>query len=427
LLAALACGLFGAVTFSVLNKQAQPVVQEPVTTPTVTAKPTTIPLAAHGPLLASTGAPTQQSTQGESFSYDAAGNRLSHTKDGFTKDYTMGPGNRILSDGIHSYEWDDEGNMTTKTVIVTGEKTTFNFDHRNRLTDVKKFDPRGNVTLVISYVYDLFNRRIQKTVAGQTTTFNYLGDQVWSERRPDGSMVHYLSNGTDKLIARNVPGEGIQWYLTDRQGTVQAITDLAGELIHRYKYDAFGARADDSPQLEAAKDRYGFTARELDEETGLYYFRNRYYDPDIGRFITEDPIGFAAGDFNLSRYVANCPLSYIDPMGLSPSNERKIVGAVSRQGSQGVAKTAVKGADKIDDAIASLDKFLGPGARRVKPPGTSSDYFYRSADGLRQVRFDFTNSARPHVNVEVLKPLNRYPGDRAVDIVTNEHIYFLIP
>ena len=60
---------------------------------------------------------------------------------------------------------------------------------------------------------------------------------------------------------------------------------------------------------------YRYTGREYDVDTGLYYYRNRWYDPEIGRFISEDPIGFAGGDINLYGYVGNNPLSFTDPSG----------------------------------------------------------------------------------------------------------------
>ena len=65
----------------------------------------------------------------------------------------------------------------------------------------------------------------------------------------------------------------------------------------------------------AVGDRYKFTSREYDPETGLYYYRGRYYDPATGRFTTQDPIGFAAGDANLYRYVGNSPSIGTDPLG----------------------------------------------------------------------------------------------------------------
>jgi RHS repeat-associated protein len=68
--------------------------------------------------------------------------------------------------------------------------------------------------------------------------------------------------------------------------------------------------------LSVVRDTYTFQGRRYDPESGLYYFRNRYYSPELGRFISRDPIGYAAGDVNLYRFVGNGPYGGLDPMGL---------------------------------------------------------------------------------------------------------------
>ena len=71
-----------------------------------------------------------------------------------------------------------------------------------------------------------------------------------------------------------------------------------------------------TPDKKPIENRYAYTGRELENETGLYYYRARYYDPELGRFISEDPIGFSGGDVNLFRYVENDPINRVDPSGL---------------------------------------------------------------------------------------------------------------
>jgi RHS repeat-associated protein len=91
-------------------------------------------------------------------------------------------------------------------------------------------------------------------------------------------------------------------------------------LIDHIDYDSFGNVILETDA--AAGDRYKFTSRELDAETGLYYYRARYYDATIGRFTSEDPLGFGAGDTNLYRYVVNSPLNFTDPTGETSTTER---------------------------------------------------------------------------------------------------------
>jgi RHS repeat-associated protein len=110
--------------------------------------------------------------------------------------------------------------------------------------------------------------------------------------------------------------EGEQSYLTDRLGTVRDIANTSGSVIDHLAYDSFGKVTNETSPTNG--DRFKFTGRELDAETGFYYFRARYYDPATGRFVTQDPIGFDAGDANLYRYVGNGPTNDTDRSGLDP-------------------------------------------------------------------------------------------------------------
>jgi RHS repeat-associated protein len=91
------------------------------------------------------------------------------------------------------------------------------------------------------------------------------------------------------------------------------VINSQGQLLNHIRYDSFG---NITSQTNANVDfRFGYTGREFDEETGLYYYRARYYDAAIGRFISEDPMGFGAGDSNLYRYVGNSATNFTDPSG----------------------------------------------------------------------------------------------------------------
>ena len=99
----------------------------------------------------------------------------------------------------------------------------------------------------------------------------------------------------------------------DHLGSVRLVTDAAGAVANRYDYDAFGNL--EATSYETVANPFGFTARERDAESGLMFYRARYYDPKIGRFISQDPIGCAANDLNLYRYVFNGPITQSDPSG----------------------------------------------------------------------------------------------------------------
>ena len=98
------------------------------------------------------------------------------------------------------------------------------------------------------------------------------------------------------------------------KATVRQVASSAGAVVNRADYDSFG-RVQDS--VESIEQPYAFTGREFDDESGLYYYRARYYDPQTGRSLSEDPIGFSAGDSNLYRYVFNNPANLADPSGNS--------------------------------------------------------------------------------------------------------------
>jgi RHS repeat-associated protein len=113
------------------------------------------------------------------------------------------------------------------------------------------------------------------------------------------------------------------WYLSDRIGSVTGITDNTGALINSTTYDSYGHIL--SQTNPAVADQLAFTGREFDSETGLYYFRARYFNPDLGRFQSEDFAGFQTGDFNVGRYVRNSPLNYRDPTGLEDTEEDALI------------------------------------------------------------------------------------------------------
>jgi RHS repeat-associated protein len=101
--------------------------------------------------------------------------------------------------------------------------------------------------------------------------------------------------------------------LSDRQGSVVDLVDEAGVLLNHLDYGAFGQIL---AQTNAANgDRFTYTGREYEAKLGLYWYRARWYDPSSGRFMSEDPMGFGAGDMNLWRYVGNAPTNATDPSG----------------------------------------------------------------------------------------------------------------
>ncbi|WP_234349316.1 RHS repeat-associated core domain-containing protein [Xanthomonas citri] len=199
----------------------------------------------------------------------------------------------LLSDGSRSYVWDD----------------------RDRLKEIQQ----GGTTIA-SFSYDALGRRTARTEGGTST--QYLYDGLDTVQETQGTTVNPILTGLgiDQRYARNDTG-GRTYFLTDQLGSTRLLTNAAGSAVQRYEYDPYGTTTQSST---AYTNPYQYTGREKDLN-GLYYYRARYYRPQWGRFISEDPIRLAGG-VNVYAYVSNAPLNFVDPLGLregSPSNEAK--------------------------------------------------------------------------------------------------------
>jgi RHS repeat-associated protein len=175
----------------------------------------------------------------------------------------------------------------------------------------------------VDYEYDVFDRSITKTVdsdgegaaKAETERFVYDGEHIALVFDGKGQQTDRYLYGPqiDQILADEVSTGVVHWALTDYQGSVRDIVNNQGQLLNHIRYDSFG---NITSQSNANLDfRFSYTGREFDEEIGLYYYRARYYDSSTGRFISEDPMGFGAGDSNLYRYVGNSPTNFTDPSG----------------------------------------------------------------------------------------------------------------
>jgi RHS repeat-associated protein len=245
----------------------------------------------------------------ETYTYDAQGNRTSANGQTYG---APGPGNRLTTDGVYSYGYDAEGNLTTKTLLSDSTKvTTYTWDYRNRLTEVQTPTAQDD-----TFIYDIFDRRIGKSVNGGTTRWTaYDGANPYADFNGTSLSNRYLyGDPLDQLFARvDTSGNTTAWYLGDNLGSIRQLISNSGTVLDNVTYgDSYGNNPSDS----GTGDRFKFTAREYDTEIGLYYVRARYYDANVGRFLSQDPLGFGAGDANLYRYVGNGPTNDTDALGL---------------------------------------------------------------------------------------------------------------
>ncbi|MHC2071091.1 Calx-beta domain-containing protein [Bremerella sp. T1] len=231
----------------------------------------------------------------------------------------------------NSYTYDDEGARTSKTDLSTGETTEYEWNHRHQLTKITEKDDLGNVTKIVEYEYDPLGRRIAKHIdnngdgdtldAGDDVDlFFYDGQHIALQTDESGNEEHHYLHGPaiDMILADEDATGEVLWAATDHLGSVTTLLDFDGtsdtDVVATFTYDAFGNVTD---QTGSGVDfSFGYTGREIDAESDLQYNRARYYDADIGRWLSQDPISFSAGDENLYRYVGNTVTIYVDPSGL---------------------------------------------------------------------------------------------------------------
>lgn len=229
-----------------------------------------------------------------------------------------------------SYGYDANGNMATKT--DGSNFWRYSWDYENRLTQA------STRKQAVRYKYDALGRRVQRIVGfgNENTKFIYDGEDVLAD--DDAGTLTKYQNGLgidDKLRVQT--GGDVKYLLSDHVGSTNGLTDPTGSLTASTGYDAFGNATNSS-----FPSRYQFTGREYDGFSGHYYYRARFYDANLGRFISEDPIGFGGGDINLYGYVKNRPINRTDPLGLwDPGDwEAARQAAVTAAGAGGLAAGA---------------------------------------------------------------------------------------
>ncbi len=260
----------------------------------------------------------------ETYVYDASGNRVSsHLHGG---GYVVDAHNRLTSDGTYLYAYDAEGNLVMRTEIGTGAEREFHWDHRNRLSTIIDTDGADVQQQRIDFTYDALNRRKSRTwtdgVDQDIAHFvydraNVLLDFVDDDGAGPGAAQlsqRYLHGpAVDQVLAQDDGAGEVLWMLADHLGTVRDLADDDGSILNHLKYDSYGNLIDQSNAAFAT--RYGFAGREFDRDANLYYFRSRFYDASLGRFINEDPIGLRNGESSLYVYAGSSPISAVDPLG----------------------------------------------------------------------------------------------------------------
>jgi RHS repeat-associated protein len=236
----------------------------------------------------------------EVFTYDRAGNRTD-------RGAVLQTGNRLTSVDGYTLAYDDDGNLTSKVKSGVWNQT-FTWNALGQLVQVVT---NGTTT---TFGYDGWGRRVRRTVGATRIDYVLDGDHVIAEVDGAGALLRSYAYypGVDRPHSVKV-GTQLYYYLTERPGHVTGLVNASNQLVNQYTYTAFGEPITTQEQVAQP---FRFTGREYDSETRLSFHRARYYDPHLGRFISEDPIGIAGG-INSYTYSSNNPLNATDPAGLT--------------------------------------------------------------------------------------------------------------
>jgi RHS repeat-associated protein len=273
----------------------------------------------------------EASSMTEEYNYDSAGNRIYQRitvcsmKESFSYYYTNS--NRVKTDGKYAYKYDAAGNLTEKgnSFTISGDAVIFNatsgdgieywsyeYDLLNRLIKVKK-----DTTDICQYGYDPNGLRVVKKQLVKNETIHYVfeGNEPIFEKNVTKNTIKSYIFALNMHIARvdGVIGDisaKVYYYTTDHLGSIRALTDCTGTIVWNADYSSFGSKSiGDDPTID---EDLGFNGKSYDQDTGLYYYNARWYDENLGRFITEDQ---TFNGLNWYIYCSNNPVNRMDPTG----------------------------------------------------------------------------------------------------------------
>lgn len=237
----------------------------------------------------------------ETFAYDAISNRAS---DALRTGYTYDAANRLVSDSSFTYTSDANGNVTSRTSRASGQTTAYVYDSGNHRVQVN-----GPLGTIATYKLDAAGNRVEKNAGGTITRYVYDGKNVLAILDANNNLLQLFTNGpgiASPLIAR-INGTDY-FYHADALGSITALTDINGNVVETYEYQAFGkAVVKDALGNSYAKSTVGnplmYASSIYDPETEQDHMGFRDYNMETGRFTQEDPIGFSGGNMNFYSYA----------------------------------------------------------------------------------------------------------------------------
>ncbi|MCV2231780.1 DNRLRE domain-containing protein [Acholeplasma manati] len=209
--------------------------------------------------------------------------------------------------------YDNSGNI----IFIQDSRTYYN--DKTFQWDGRQLTNYGSYCNSLTFKYNdqgIRTQKIQSSCGGNITT-NYVldGDKVLVETRSNGITIYYTYDVDGSLLSMNYNGTEY-FYITNLQGDVIELRDMSGNVVVKYKYDAWGNIVYQSPGTLADINPYRYRGYRFDVETGYYYLQSRYYNPQIGRFISADgQVNEGILGENMYAYTENNPVMNIDPEG----------------------------------------------------------------------------------------------------------------
>lgn len=381
---------------------------------------------------------TDNSQRIETYQLDANSNRLaSHNE----SNWQYNSAGQIESTGEGgaktTYTHDANGNLTLRS--RTDSQLHFIYDAKNRLVQVND----KNAETIARYQYDPFDRRISKTVAGVSSYYLYNNEGLIAEYNQQGQALNrygYRPAGTwgtdpvfiETVSALNPDTKRYFYYHNDQLGTPYKVTDNTGFVVWQTQFDSFGnALLANNNQIT---NNLRFPGQYFDAETGLHYNWRRFYDPELGRYITADPIDLAGGA-NLYTYVDGDPVNRIDPNG-----ECALAGIASGMAINAAINAATGGCEEYGFFDAVLDGLcvgviskagrLGKLASKGCNNSFTGDTLVHTEQGLVPIK-DMKLGDKVHAFAEwgtegATGENSQHRLDPVTDIITNTKEYQLI-